>query len=60
MFRKYTVLTLENISIAYLCITILPQLSAPNYKQVREQFSKYQSRRPKPTSDRYSGNHSTY
>ena len=59
MFKKYT-LTLENISITYLCVTILLQLSVSDCKLVGEQFSKYKPRRPKPTSDRYSEKHSTY
>ena len=40
-FRKYTLLTLENISMAYLRITILPHLSDSNYKLTREQLPKY-------------------
>ena len=60
MFREYTLLTLENISIVYLHITIISQLSVPDCKLVGEQFSKYKPQRPKPTSYRYSGNHSTY
>ena len=60
MFIKYTLLTLENISIVYLHITIISQLLVPDCSLVGEQFSKYKPRRSKPTSDRYSENYSTY
>ena len=57
-FRKYTLLTLENVSIPDSCITIFLHISVSNCKLVREQLPKYKTRRPKPTSDRYPESHS--
>ena len=57
--RKYTLLTLENVSISDSCINIFPPLSVSNCKLVREQLPKHKPRRPKPTSDRYPESHST-
>merc|ERR1712080_655908 len=49
--RKYTLLTLENVSISDSCVNIFPPLSVSNFKLVREQLPKHRPRRPKPTSD---------
>ena len=57
--RKYTLLTLENVSIYDSRITIFSHISVSNCKLVREQLPKYKPRRPKPTSDRYPESHST-
>ena len=57
--RKYTLLTLENVSISDSCINIFPPLSVSNCKLVREQLPKYKPQRPKPTSDQYPESHST-
>ena len=58
-FRKYTLLTLENVSVSDSRINIFLPLSVSNCKLVREQLPKHKPRRPKPISDRYPESHST-
>ena len=58
-FRKYTLLTLENVAISDSRITIFSHISVSNCKLVREQLPKYKPQRPKPTSDGYPESHST-
>ena len=58
-FRKYTLLTLENVSISDSRINIFPPLSVSNCKLARENLPKHKPRRPKPISDRYPESHST-
>ena len=45
--RKYMLLTLENLSISYSRIIILPHLSVFNCQLVREQLPKFKPRRSK-------------